>query len=98
MMEQYWLVSGTQIWTHSFFKSRQSLTKSVKSTKPVAIGKNCYIGSNCGIMPGVCISDGITIGSMTCVSKSLQREGLYVSQPIRFIEFDPDSKIASLQK
>ena len=90
--------SGTQIWTHSFYKSRINLCESVKVTKPVNIGKNCYIGSNCGIMPGVCIGNGITVGSMTCVSKSLNKEGLYVSQPIRYIEFDPDAKIAELKE
>lgn len=89
--------SGTQIWTHSFFKSRINLNESVKIIKPVKIGENCYIGSNCGIMPGVCIEDGITVGSMTCVSKNLNKAGLYVSQPIRFIEFDPDDKIADLK-
>lgn len=89
--------SGTQIWTHSFYKSKVNFSESVKVTKPVKVGKNCYIGSNCGIMPGVSIGDGITVGSMTCVSKNLNKAGLYVSQPIRFIEFDPDEKIADLK-
>lgn len=90
--------SGTQIWTHSFYKSRIKLNESVKVTKPVSVGKNCYIGSNCGIMPGVSIGDGITVGSMTCVSKSLKIAGLYVSQPIRFVEFDPDDKISEIKE
>lgn len=89
--------SGTQIWTHSFYISRINVGRNVKTTKPVVIGNNCYIGSNCGIMPGVEISDGITVGSMTCVSKDLSVPGLYVSQPIRFVEFDPDKKIDEKQ-
>lgn len=89
--------SGTQVWTHSFYKSRKS-TESFKITKPVKIGKNCYIGSNCGIMPGVNISDDITVGSMTCVSRNLHDKGLYVSQPIRYINFDPDEKIVEFQR
>lgn len=89
--------TGTQIWTHSFYKSRLKADRSVKITKPVIVGRNCYIGSNSGIMPGVEISDGITVGSMTCVSKDLKVPGLYVSQPIRYVELDPDKKIEEMQ-
>lgn len=36
------------------------------------------------------------IGANTCVSKNLDMSGLYVSQSLRFIEFDPDKKMSSM--
>ena len=90
------LIAGTQtqIWTHSFLIPK-SKGRRVRVDSPVTIGDNCYVGSRCSIMPGVNISDNITVGAQTCVSKSLKEEGLYVSQPLRFIEFDADEKLNS---
>lgn len=90
------LLAGTQtqIWTHSFLIPKGK-TRRVRVDSPVMIGDNVYIGSRCSIMPDVNIADNITIGAQTCVSKNLKEKGLYVSQPLRFIEFDADEKLKS---
>lgn len=82
----------THLWTHSFFLSRLSY-KNKKICNPITIGNHVYVGARCSIMPGVYICDGVTIGAQTCISKDLNIPGLYVSQPIRHIAFDPDIKI-----
>lgn len=94
---KYSMLAGcdTQIWTHSFFFSKNS-SKYARVDAPVIIGDHCYIGARCTINSGVTISDAITVGSATCVSKSLKEQGLYVSQGLRFIKFDPDEKISNL--
>lgn len=86
--------AGTQIWTHAFFFSKNS-SKFARLDASVSIGKHCYIGARCCILSGVTISDAVTIGAQTCVSKSLDKQGLYVSQGLRYIEFDPDMRMAS---
>lgn len=85
----------TQIWTHSFYFSHTSSRKA-RVDAPVAIGRHCYVGARCTIMPGVAIGDGIIVGAGCCIPKSLNRQGLYVGQGLRFIEFDADEKIARL--
>lgn len=85
--------ADTQVWTHSMFKSRNG-NESVLIGKPVFIGRNCYVGARCTILPGVSIKDGIYLGACTCVSKSLEMPGLYVSSKLRFLEFDSDSRIS----
>ena len=87
--------ADTQIWTHGFYFSNTSLKKA-RIDAPVKIGNHCYIGARCTILSDVIIADGITVGANCCVSKSLLKQGLYVSQGLRFIEFDPDDKIRSL--
>lgn len=87
--------ADTQIWTHNFYFSKNS-SKIAREDAPVIIGKNCYIGARCTIMAGVNISNGITIGAHCCVPKSLLKQGLYVGQGLRFIEFDPDKKMDDL--
>ena len=92
----YSMLAGadTQIWTHSFFFSKDS-PKFARLDAPVNIGKHCYIGARCCILSGVNISDAVTVGAQTCVSKSLDKQGLYVSQGLRYIEFDPNKRISS---
>jgi acetyltransferase-like isoleucine patch superfamily enzyme len=86
---------GTQVWTHSFLYSRESL-KTVRVDKSVVIGNNCHIATKVVIL-GCKISDGITIGANSCVSKDLEKSGLYVNQPLRYIEsYDPDEKMKAL--
>ena len=85
----------THIWTHSFYVSKSS-GDVARIDKSVNIGRNCYIGSRCTILPGIRITDGVTVGAQVCVSKDLEQSGLYVSQPFRFLSFDSDEKISSL--
>lgn len=87
--------ADTQIWTHNFYFSKNS-SKMAREDAPVIIGTNCYIGARCTIMAGVNISNAITVGANSCISKSLSKQGLYVGQGLRFIEFDPDKKMDDL--
>jgi len=76
----------TQIWTHGYAHLKNGNRYRVDGS--VSIGSNVYIGSSCIINGGICISDNITTGSGSCVSKDLKDPGLYVSAPLRFIEKD----------
>lgn len=86
----------SQIWTHGFYFSKEG-DKVVRIDGDVEIGHNCYIGARCVITAGVTIGDCITVGAATCVSKSIKQQGIYVSQPLRFIPFDPDEAMKKLQ-
>lgn len=86
---------GTQIWTHSYFHLKTG--EVVRVDGSVRIQDNCYIGSGSIICPNVVIVNGVSVGAGTNVSKSLTKQGLYVSQSLRFVEFDPDEKISSMK-
>lgn len=86
--------TGTQVWTHAFYLGTD---KNVRIDGAVSIGDRCYIGSRSMICSGVNIVHDTTIGANTTVSKSLDKPGLYVSQPVRYIDFDADKAIESLQ-
>lgn len=86
---------GTQIWTHSYFHLKTG--KAVRVDGSVRIHDGCYIGSGSIICPNVEIVNGVSVGAGTSVSKSLTKRGLYVSQPLRFVEFDPDERISIMK-
>lgn len=50
---------------------------------PVVIGRHCIIGSGSTILPGVVIGDGVSAGSMSLISKSLDPWGVYVGIPCK---------------
>jgi acetyltransferase-like isoleucine patch superfamily enzyme len=81
--------SDTQIWTHGYVHEREGSGR-FRIDGEIIIGNNVYIGSRCVFNPGVRIADGVTIGSNATVSKSLLEAGLYVSQPLRRVDYDPD--------
>lgn len=87
--------ADTQIWTHNFFFSAHT-TKIAREDASVRIGNNCYIGARCTITAGVDIGDAITVGANSCVTKSLRKQGLYVGQGLRYLEFNPDEKISNM--
>ena len=87
--------ADTQIWTHSFLFSKTE-KKYARIDSPVVIGKHCYIGARCTILSVVNIADAITVGACTCVSKSLNVQGLYTSQDLKYKKFDPDERMENL--
>lgn len=89
--------SGSQVWTHGFYHSKFPPTR-WRVDGDVVIGKNVYIGTRCIIGAGVSICDNATLGAGSVVSKDLTRSGLYVNQPLRFIDFDPDQAILKHEK
>ena len=44
------------------------------------------------------ICNNCTIGAGVVVAKDIVKEGLYVNQALRYIEFDPDEAIKKLRK
>lgn len=85
--------SGSQVWTHAFYLGE---FKSVRVDGAVNIGKKCYIGSSVVICAGVSITDNVAIGANTTIAKDIYSPGLYVNQPLRFIEYDADKAIGKL--
>lgn len=88
---------GSELWTHSYYHSKE-VPKRFRIDGDIVVGKNVYIGSHCIITPGVSIADNISIGAGTVVSKSLEKSGLYVNQALRFLDFDPDEKVRTLER
>lgn len=85
----------TQCWTHGFI---YGVEKQVRIDGAVKVGSNCYIGASCILLPGIAISDNITLGAGTICSKSLNKSGLYVSSELRYIPYNPDGRIKQLGK
>ena len=76
---------GSQLWTHGYVHSKRGMER-IRIDGEINIGNNVYIGSRSIINSGVKVNNSITVGSNSNVSKSLINEGLYVSQPLRYIE------------
>lgn len=85
--------SGSQIWTHAFYQTRNRIARVDGS---VEIGDYSYVGSNVVICSGVRICADCYIGANATVAKDITTPGLYVSQPLRFIDFNPEIAIDSL--
>ena len=87
--------AGTQIWTHSFLRSKE-LQKNVRVDAPVFIGDWCYIGSRSIILSGVNIADEVAVGAQAVVSRSLNQSGLYVGQGLKYVEIDFKDRMLKL--
>jgi acetyltransferase-like isoleucine patch superfamily enzyme len=79
---------GSQLWTHGYYHERVGAGR-FRVDGEIHIGNNVYIGTMCVVNAGVTVADGVTVGSCCCISKPLTKAGIYVSQPLRFIESDP---------
>lgn len=86
--------AGSQVWTHSFILGSE---KHVRIDGDVVIGKKCYIGARSVICAGTQICDYAVIGANTTITKDIKEPGLYVSLPVRKIEYNPDERISELQ-
>jgi acetyltransferase-like isoleucine patch superfamily enzyme len=87
---------GSQLWTHGYYHAADGPTR-FRIDGRITVGDNVYIGSACVFSMGVQIANGITIGSHSSVSKSLEEPGLYVNQPLRFIPPDPNRTASKLR-
>ncbi|MFD2520277.1 acyltransferase [Emticicia soli] len=98
-IDEYSILAGshTQLWTHGFMHATEGIER-IRIDGEIVIGNNVYIGSRCTFQPGVFVSSGITIGANSCVSKSLLKKGMYVSQPLRYIDTDLSSVRQKLNK
>lgn len=88
---------GTQFWTHGFMHAPEG-RKRIRVEGEIIIGDNVYVGSRCVFNPGLKVADSISIGSNSCIAKSLDRPGMYVSQPLRYLERNINDVEAKLEK
>jgi acetyltransferase-like isoleucine patch superfamily enzyme len=86
---------SSQFWTHGYIHDKNT-SERFRVDGEIVIRNNVYIGSGVIVNPGVEITSGVHIGSNSCVSKSLLKSGMYVSQPLRFIERDYEDVKKSL--
>jgi acetyltransferase-like isoleucine patch superfamily enzyme len=88
----------SQLWTHAYYNDKTGPGR-FRVDGEIKIGNNVYIGSRCIINSAVKIVDEVTVGSNSCVSKSLLQAGSYVSQPLRFLgETDHDNLRSKFKK
>jgi acetyltransferase-like isoleucine patch superfamily enzyme len=83
---------GSQLWTHGYYHFPEGPDR-LRIDGSIDIGRNVYVGSACVIAAGVRIADRIAIGAHSSVSRNLDKSGMYVSQPLRYIEMDLNQKI-----
>lgn len=76
---------GSQLWTHGYYHANSG-RKRIRIDGDILIGNNVYIGSRSIVNPGIEVKDSINVGSGSVISKSLKQKGMYVNQPLRFIE------------
>jgi acetyltransferase-like isoleucine patch superfamily enzyme len=78
---------GSQLWTHGYLHAPHGLNR-FRIDGSIRVGNNVYIGLACVFNAGVRIADAITVGAASCIARSLDTPGLYVSQPLRHIPLD----------
>jgi acetyltransferase-like isoleucine patch superfamily enzyme len=87
----------SQIWTHGYVHDETGPGRSL-ITGRVIIGDNVYIGSGCILNCGIRIANSVSIGSGSSVAKSLDKPGVYVSQPLRYVDHKPEERLVGLQR
>lgn len=55
-------------------------------SETVIFEKHVIVGSGCTILPGVTIKEGVSVGSMSLVNKSLDAWGIYAGIPCKYIK------------
>lgn len=90
---RYSTLAGTssEIWTHGYVHTSYGSDR-YRIDGPVFIGNNVYIGSKSLITSGVRVAANIQVGAGSIVSKSLNEEGVYVSQGLRFMPLPKDPR------
>ncbi len=73
------IAHNSKINSHTF------LSPNVAIAGFVAIGERCNIGINTTVIDNISISNDIQTGGGTVVTKNIDRKGLYVGNPARFI-------------
>jgi acetyltransferase-like isoleucine patch superfamily enzyme len=82
----YTTISGfdSQFWTHGYYHADEGRER-IRIDGSIIIENNVSIGSRCLFNPGVKIGACINVGGNSCVSKSLELPGMYVAQPLRYL-------------
>jgi UDP-3-O-[3-hydroxymyristoyl] glucosamine N-acyltransferase len=87
---------GSQIWTHGYYHCAEGIDR-FRVDGRICLGNNVYIGSASVITAGVRIANHVIVGSHSSISKDLDRSGLYVSQPLRYMEYNLETILSKLQ-
>ena len=84
------IAPGVKIFSSSDNYDGSSLTNPLvgdQFSKPVKkeifIGKHVIIGTNSVVLPGVKIDEGVAVGALSLVSKSLEKWNIYIGLPIK---------------
>ncbi|KAF1941257.1 trimeric LpxA-like protein [Clathrospora elynae] len=64
----------------------QSRRDNVEYGRPVVIGDDCWVGGNVVILPGVTIGKGVTVGTMSVVTKDVPDFCVVMGQPARVVK------------
>jgi acetyltransferase-like isoleucine patch superfamily enzyme len=64
---------------------------------PVALGRHVIVGSGSVILPGVRLHDGVAVGALSLVAKSLDAWGVYAGTPARRIR-ERSNKLLALEQ
>ena len=83
---------GVRIYTGSDDYSGKALTNPTVPAQytnvqrgKVSLGKHCIIGSGTVILPGVTLQEGVAVGALSLVTKSLEAWGVYLGVPVKRI-------------
>ena len=65
--------------------------------KPVYIGKHSLIATGCTVLPGVTISEDVSVGAMSLINKDLAPYSIYVGIPCKKIK-DRSKRVFELEE
>ncbi|MDB2649796.1 acyltransferase [Porticoccaceae bacterium] len=54
-------------------------------SRKVVLGKHCIVGSGSVVLPGITINDGVAVGALSLVTKSLEEWAIYIGSPAKKI-------------
>lgn len=98
------LSQSVKIYTNSDDFSGNSMTSSVIPDKfknikygKVILKKHVIIGSTCVVMPNITLEEGVAVGALSFVNKSLKKWGIYAGNPVKFLK-KRNKKILELEK
>jgi galactoside O-acetyltransferase len=98
------LSQAVKLYTNSDDFSGNSMTGSVIPDKfknincgKIILKKHVIIGSTCIVMPNITLEEGVAIGALSFVNKSLKEWGIYSGNPAKFLK-QRSKKMLELEK
>jgi len=88
---------SSQFWTHGFQHFDKGLIRN-RVDGAIKIGEGVYVGSQVIFNPNVVVDDDISLGAGAVISRSISKQGTYVSQQLRFIETTKKSFYAKYKR